>query len=151
MKRVLATLALISLAATAFAGGRYDGIYASPLSNASWVSLHHDDVRVVAASFNSTFRMDGTVIITTTIGTTIPSIMNTWDLLGGPLSGNVASISGEFNYGTCYVTMRLVLADGSFQVFPVSSVQTAQGRRTNVSCQNAFQGANWPLTFKRIF
>ncbi|MGB6100226.1 MAG: hypothetical protein WBG44_05050 [Comamonas sp.] len=151
MKRALVILALASIAACAVAGGRYDGIYAHPLSNAAWVSLHHDDTRVVAAAFSSSLQFDGSVVIATAIGVTIPSVMNTWDLLGGPLSGNVAIISGEVLFGACQATMKIVLADGSFQLFPVSSVQTAQGKRTNFSCQNAFQGVSWPLTYKRIF
>gem|GEM_PF-4880136 len=151
MKRILVTFVLTLIAACAVAGGRYDGIYAHPLSNASWVSLHHDDTRVVAASFNSTLTLDGSVAITTAIGVIIPSVMNTWDLLGGPLSGNVATISGEVLFGACQATMKIVLSDGSFQLSPVSSVQTATGRRTNFSCQNAFQGVSWPLTYKRIF
>ncbi len=151
MKRTLAVLALISLATTALAGGRYDGIYAHPLSNASWMSVHHDDTRMVAAAFASLVQMDVRTPITLPIGATYPPIINTWDLLGGPLSGNVATVSGEVLFGACHATFKLVFGPDSFQLFPLSVTQTAQGRRDNFPCQNATQGVNWPLTYPRIF
>lgn len=149
MKRALTTLALTLIGTCALAGGRYDGIYASPVSDASWVSIHHTNSHMIAAAFDSTMQFAG--IINTVIGATSPSILSTWSLLGGPFAGNEGTVSGEMVFGACQVTMRAVFTDNSFQLYPVSSTQTAQGQRTNFRCGEYFQGVSWPLTYRRIF
>ncbi len=149
MKRALITLALASIGTCAIAGGRYDGIYASPISNASWVSVHHNDERMIAAAFDSELQFG--ITIGTAIGNTTPAVMSTWSLLGGPFSGNSATVTGEMLYGACKVTMRAVFTDSTFQLHPVSSVQTTQGSRTNFRCGDYFQGVSWPITYTRIF
>ena len=149
MKRALITLALTTIGTCAFAGGRYDGIYESPLSNASWVSIHHNDGHMIAAAFDS--EMQFGITISTNLGNTTPAVLSTWSLLGGPFSGNSATVSGEMAYGACKVTMRVVFTDSNFQLFPVSSEQTPQGSRTSFRCGGFFQGVNWPVTYTRIF
>lgn len=149
MKRALITLALTAIGTCAIAGGRYDGIYASPLSNVSWVSVHHNDSRMIAAAFESTLQFSGT--ISTPLGNTTTSVLSTWSLLGGSFSGNSATVSGEMLFGACKVTLRAVFTDSNFQLFPVSSEQTSQGIRTNFNCNGYLQGMSWPVTYQRIF
>lgn len=149
MKQTLITLALAAIGTSALAGGRYDGIYASPISNASWVSIHHSDSHMIAAAFESTLQFGGS--ISTELGSTSPAVLSTWSLLGGPFSGNEANVTGEMAFGACNITMRAVFTDTSFQLYPLSSTQTEQGRRTNFRCGDFSQGVSWPLTYRRIF
>ena len=149
MKRLLTILVGTAVATSAAAGGRYDGIYQSSLSDYSWVSVHHNDTRMVAAQFEADLRFGGQ--ISNELGSVTPPVLNTWSLLGGTFSGNQGNVSGEMEFGACNISVTAVFTDSSFSLQATSATQTALGKASNYNCGAYLNQIPWPLVYKRIF
>jgi len=131
------------------AGGRYDGIYQSPISDNSWVSVHHNDVRIVAAQFESQLQFNSA--ITSSLGRVTPPVLSTWSLLGGTFSGNQGNVSGEMEYGACNISLMAVFSDTGFSLTATSATQTTLGKASGYDCGAYMTDIPWPLLYKRIF
>jgi hypothetical protein len=138
LKRLLGALALCST--SAFAAGQYDGIY--HLGGAQWFSVHQNGGQLIVGSFWQVpvlsdrpidfFLGDGQIMHN------VPRL-DSWDLHGGPISGNTATVAGENNFGACNAAYHIVFDGTGGNVTRQGMSQTALGNSRGIDCGIYYQ------------
>ena len=132
IKIVSATIVACAALSAAHAAGPYDGIY--QLTNTPlYYSVHQNGSAMIIAAYTNTYlsnvplRLPNAEVI-------YPTVIDSWELYSGPISGNVASISGMTAYRTCELTGVLTFSSTGATMQVQSVVPTAFGFSQGVNC-----------------
>jgi hypothetical protein len=132
MKKMIAAV-LLAASGAAMAAGPYDGVYVNLASSGSYLSVHTNGDRVIATLYGI-IPASG-IEMYSAIGNVRPTQLNTWDLINGTISGNVAQISGQILFNACTVGLTVTFAgNGSATGRITSAGQTPVGRSSGVDC-----------------
>lgn len=121
MRHVLKFAAVAALALAsglASAAGPYDGVYRVKYSDGSWgdfISVHSNGAGHMQLWKYRAPDPDHGPYIEVKDGDTVRAKMwkfGTFDLYGGPISGNTATLTGWNNYGQCNATVTAVFSGG---------------------------------------
>lgn len=132
MKKLIAA-ALLATSGVAIAAGPYDGVYVNLSSSGSYLSVHTNAERVIATLYGI-IPASG-IQMQSAIGNVRPTQLNTWDLIGGTISGNVAQISGQVIFNACNVNLTVSFGSNGTATGRITSAdQTPVGRSSGVDC-----------------
>ena len=114
-----------------FAAGLYDGIY--QWSPGNYLSIHQHGGRIIATIY---FNADGSFTFPSSDGHTLPvPQLDIFDLLNGPITGNVAKITGTRFHRACNEAHDFVFDDGgNITVTKTAVSNTAAANLAGISC-----------------
>lgn len=105
LRKIVASFALALASCATYAAAPYDGIY--QVTTGEWITVLEKNGYVVAAYYFSN-ASNGALVYNLNNGQHyVPPRLDNWDLLSGPLSNGVATLTGESVFGACKVTMQL--------------------------------------------
>lgn len=153
--RTLAAVVAMALG-SAHAAGPYDGIY--HLGGSQWFSVHQNGSQLVIGSFwQLPVLPDRPIDFYLGDGQVMRSVprLDSWDLYGGVINGNVVTVEGENNYGACRAAYTLAFDASGANVTRHAMTQTALGSSRGIDCFLFYQRvvAAFGTTFRivRIF
>ncbi|GAA4425739.1 hypothetical protein [Acidovorax lacteus] len=143
-----AIAAVIALSATAAsASGPYDGIYVDATNSNNYVSVLTNGDRIVVTQYE--IIPASNIFFSTQIGTVYPRQVNTWQLLQGNISGNIANLSGQLAFNQCNVRITVNFTGTSFTANTTSASSSGAAYSSTINCAGLFN-LN-PLRFNKIF
>lgn len=130
MKRVFVAAAAMALT-VANAAGLYDGAYAAT-SGGSFASVHSNGNQIVVAGLSAIPATN--VTFTSLIGNVVPTQIAVWEVYGGSIVGDTATLSGQAIYNACNITMLIKFGPNSASSVVTQASRTPIGEKTNVDC-----------------
>lgn len=147
MKRTFLAIAL-AVYGHAQAAGAYDGVYADPATPNHYISVHTSGDRIIATQYQ--ISPASGVTFQTAIGSVIPRQINSWQLLGGTISGASARLSGQLMFNQCNVEVTASFTGSTVDVRINNAASSGAGSSSSIECQ-ALVSPNLPIRFNKIF
>ncbi len=131
MSQALSVAATFTSGAPANAPGQYDGIY--QWSTGNYLSIHQRGGRIIATIY---FNADGSFAFPSSDGHLLPvPQLDIFDLLNGPITGNIAKITGTRFHRACNEAHDFVFDDsGNITVTKTGVSNTAAADLAGISC-----------------
>lgn len=146
MKKIILS-ALLSVCGASFAASPYDGIFQERNQSGSYLSVHTNGNALIGTLYNIDL-LDGAPV--SLFNGLRPRQLNTWNLLQGALSGNVAYVSGEMLLNTCKVGAQISFTGTTALLTIQSATSTAVGQENGVDCFRVFP-VGGRFTFDKAF
>lgn len=148
MKKSLLALALAGASFFAAATGLYDGVYQQAGSSAYLVVMQNGTT--LGAAGLSTVANGSTVRWgSAATGYVIPATVGVWEIVMGPISGNVATVTGVVENGACNAVARMTFdGAGNVVMAGVSATPTALGLASGYNCAPRVAQT---VTLQRVF
>ena len=146
MKKILLS-ALLAACGTAFAAGPYDGIFQERDEVGSYLAVHTNGNVFIGTLYNIDL-LNGLPV--TLFNGLRPRQLNTWNLLQGSLSGNVANVSGEMLLNHCKVNAQIAFTTTTALVTVQSATSTPLGQEVGVNCAKQYPAGD-RFIFDKVF
>lgn len=141
----LATSVLMAGSAAAMAAGSYDGIYSATSGPVSFLTVHQNENAVIAGEYHFVSSDGGTTFYNS--GQAFrPSMFSEWDVYGGTISGDTATMKGTVLHGACDATYEARFTGDSLTVVLKAASTTESGAQQKYAC-----GAVLPIGFTRLY
>ena len=134
MKKIIVS-ALLSACGVAFAASPYDGVFQERDEVGSYLSVHTNGNVFIGTLYNIDFLNGVPVALFNGLR---PRQLNTWNLLQGSLSGNVANVSGELLLNHCKVNAQIAFTTTTALVTVQSATSTPLGQEVGVNCAKQY-------------
>lgn len=135
MRNTLSGVLLLTAAAFAHAAGPYDAIYQSTQVDTTYVAVHQNGGNVITAIYDS--MPSSGVRMNTPNGSIVPTKQDYWEVLSGPIVGNMATVSGQRNFGGCLQTYNVVFTGTGATATLTATEPTPAGLATGLNCSAA--------------
>lgn len=119
----------------AFAASPYDGVFQERDEVGSYLSVHTNGNVFIGTLYNIDFLNGVPVALFNGLR---PRQLNTWNLLQGSLSGNVANVSGELLLNHCKVNAQIAFTTTTALVTVQSATSTPLGQEVGVNCAKQY-------------
>lgn len=146
MKKKLLSTAL-AICGNAMAAGPYDGVYAHATAPNSYISVHTSGDRIIATQYE--ILSASGITLQSEIGSVTPRQVNTWQLLGGTISGNSAKLSGQLMFNQCNVQISASFTGSAIAAYITNATSSGAGSWSSMNCQALVSTV--PLRFNKIF
>ena len=134
MKKIIVS-ALLSACGVAFAASPYDGVFQERDEVGSYLSVHTNGNVFIGTLYNIDLLNGVPVALFNGLR---PRQLNTWNLLQGSLSGNVANVSGELLLNHCKVNAQIAFTTTTALVTVQSATSTPLGQEVGVNCAKQY-------------
>lgn len=136
--RNLTVLFSFAIGSLAHAQLNVTGIYQHTVVPNYYASVHQNGNQITAALFTSMNVSGSGIGFQGQYGSVYPNQLNYWELVGGPVSGTTATLSGETSFGGCYAVYRVDLSVPNTVTATVQSItNTALGNSMGMNCRVA--------------
>lgn len=129
------------------AAGPYDGVYAHATAPNSYISVHTSGDRIIATQYE--ILSASGITLQSEIGSVTPRQVNTWQLLGGTISGNSAKLSGQLMFNQCNVQISASFTGSAIAAYITNATSSGAGSWSSMNCQALVSTV--PLRFNKIF
>ena len=146
MKKIIVS-ALLSACGVAFAASPYDGVFQERDEVGSYLSVHTNGNVFIGTLYNIDFLNGVPVALFNGLR---PRQLNTWNLLQGSLSGNVANVSGELLLNHCKVNAQIAFTTTTALVTVQSATSTPLGQEVGVNCAKQYPAGD-RFIFDKVF
>lgn len=126
---------MLSACGVAFAASPYDGVFQERDEVGSYLSVHTNGNVFIGTLYNIDFLNGVPVALFNGLR---PRQLNTWNLLQGSLSGNVANVSGELLLNHCKVNAQIAFTTTTALVTVQSATSTPLGQEVGVNCAKQY-------------
>lgn len=150
LRKFVSSFALALASGATYAAAPYDGIY--QVATGEWITVLEKNGYVIAGYYFSN-PSNGVLFYSLVNGQRyVPPRLDNWDLLSGPLSNGIATLTGDTIYGACTVTLQLNFSLPAMRFSFITP--TASGAAQGINCLsvgdwlifNHGQVNQWPLS-----